>query len=40
MFKTIFSRKSIREYTGEKISSEDLNKILEAGQAAAWQRSL
>lgn len=38
MFKTIFSRKSIREYTGEKISSEHLNKILEAGQAAAVGR--
>ncbi|NLJ95386.1 MAG: nitroreductase family protein [Clostridiaceae bacterium] len=38
MFNTIFSRKSIREYTGEKISSEDLEKILEAGQAAAVGR--
>lgn len=31
---TIMSRKSIRSYTGESISDEELNTIIEAGEAA------
>lgn len=31
---TLYSRKSIRTYTGEKISDQELNEILKAAQAA------
>lgn len=33
VFEAILSRKSVRSYTGDKVSEEDFNKILLAGQA-------
>lgn len=38
MWKTIFSRRSIRSYTGEKASPDQLQQVLKAGQAAAVGR--
>lgn len=38
MFETIYKRKSIRRYTGEKVSDEQLAEIIKAGKAAAVGR--
>lgn len=40
IFETLRKRHSIRRYTGESISEEDLNKVIQAGLLSASSRSI